>query len=102
MKTVRISAKAYDQALRFCNKRRKEQGKKPIKKLPAGIGNDASSCPCSNTCEGLWVYHTHWYVAGGDGRKPGSPIKFTKEFDKKCGFYIEPVLPIRGLKSQRS
>lgn len=98
MKTVRISAKAYDQALRFCNKRRKEQGKKPIKELPAGIAANPKSCPCASTCAGLIVGHSYWKV-GDDGKEHyfGMPQLFTNEFDDKVESGTT-ALPIRGLK----
>jgi hypothetical protein len=51
-----IKEPAYVAAtLRWCNARRKEQGKEPLEKLPKGERNDATSCPCGKAT-GLWVY----------------------------------------------
>jgi hypothetical protein len=33
------------ETLAWCNKRRKEQGKRPLKKMPKGRMSDPSSCP---------------------------------------------------------
>lgn len=43
---VEIPAPYYDSMLGWCNERRAEDGKKPLKKLPDGIPGDPTSCPC--------------------------------------------------------
>jgi hypothetical protein len=41
--------------LAWCNERRAERGKKPLKKLPKGRRMDAKSCPCGAATD-LTVY----------------------------------------------
>jgi hypothetical protein len=97
MKRVKITAKAYDQAIKFCNRRRKDMKLPPITKLPPGIANMPDSCPCANTCKDLIVLHSEWYWKNEASRQFSSPGKFTHEFDKKAEDLGE-VLPIRGVK----
>jgi len=63
MRTVPISAKAYDEALAFCNERRIEFGLPgDLTVLPAGRGWDTRSCPCANTCNGrISVKNRQWF-----------------------------------------
>lgn len=42
------------ETLAWCNERRVERGKKPLKKLPKGERGDGASCPCGKAT-GLWV-----------------------------------------------
>jgi hypothetical protein len=42
------------ETLAWCNARRKERGKRPLKKLPKGQPMDGESCPCG-TATGLFV-----------------------------------------------
>ena len=50
-----VPKKLIDATLRWCNKMRKKDGKKPLAKLPRGVPHDAQSCPCG-TATGLLVY----------------------------------------------
>lgn len=46
--------------LDWCNARRAEQGRPPLKRLPKGARFDSSTCPCGEAT-GLHVYHyTAW------------------------------------------
>lgn len=106
MKTVNISAAAYDEALAFCNARLAERGKPAITELPAGKAYNPTSCPCANTCDGqIKVYVEQWWnVDSADDKKSGAPGSFVTEFDNACAEIIEcslwypaneDVLPVR-------
>lgn len=77
------------ETLAWCNARRKEQGKKPVSKLPKGYMRDPESCPCGRACGlvvGLQTFGTHdeslaisW---GLGGEILPRPVKqFVKAFD---------------------
>ncbi len=79
--TVNIPAAAYDEALAFCNARRAEFGRKPIKAMPPGLSADSGSCPCSRAAgPGLYVYGSTWHWGIGGSRHNG-PIAFVRAFD---------------------
>jgi hypothetical protein len=101
MYTVDISAKAYDQALLFCNKRLVEKGKQTITVLPPGKCGDPMSCPCSEAC-GARVYTQDWFWPVSDDsnreyRHDDMPADFVEEFDDKVAkmcindVYVLPV-----------
>ena len=68
--------------LRWCNARRKERGKKPLKRLPKGKRNDASSCPCGNAT-GLLVWSDSFSESdtSNDTPIPVSVKRFVENFD---------------------
>jgi hypothetical protein len=75
------------ETLKWCNARRKEQGKKPLKKLPKGMPRDPESCPCG-LATGLYVDANWWatkWVGPFDGRSelPLTVRRFVKAFDKR-------------------
>jgi len=97
--TVDITAKAYDQALLFCNKRLAEKGMPAITVLPPGQVGDPGSCPCAKAC-GARVYTRDWFWQGQPSRYDDMPVDFVAEFDRKgpLGGINEPnpyVLPVR-------
>lgn len=102
MRRVRISAKAYDAALAFVNARRKEKGKKPIKRLPAGKPHDARSCPCASACDA--IVETRRWCDGGDWiftPNPQGLFDFVREFDAHGHLDAErqpTLLPVRGAR----
>ena len=70
------------EVLKWCNARRKEKGKKPLKKLPKGYPDDARSCPCGKAT-GLKVYRLSYrdLDAGIFGRITKSVRRFVDAFD---------------------
>ena len=98
MRTVRIAAKAYDGALRFCNARLREQKLPLIKKLPPGEAANPYNCPCGKAT-GCIVNYTHWrYDQTGSARTKGHPTAFVTAFDAASPSNIL-IRPIRGLRS---
>jgi hypothetical protein len=67
------------ETLAWCNKRRKERGKKPLKKLPKGRRYQAFSCPCGKAT-GLWVA-SEWIGSHARGNIPRSVSRFIVAFD---------------------
>jgi hypothetical protein len=77
--------------LDWCNERRKEQGKEPLKKLPKGKIGDGYTCPCGKAT-GLYVGTRGWDVTqeeyddsyGGPNfkRNPESVKEFVRAFDQ--------------------
>lgn len=69
--------------LRWCNARRKEQGLKPVVKLPKGWRGDANTCPCGKLI-GKPVWSESW---GGEfpftstGILPAQVSAFVAAFD---------------------
>jgi hypothetical protein len=70
--------------LKWCNERRKEKGKKPLKKMPKGRIADPSSCPCGRTAD-LIVGAEEWRPQGSTpddyNPTPGPVRKFVYAFD---------------------
>ena len=69
--------------LKWCNARRKEKEKKPLKKLPKGYRDDESSCPCGKAT-GLEVYgkfYTDRDAGICDGRTTEYVVRFVQAFD---------------------
>ena len=100
--TLKVPRPIYDEALKFCNDRLRERGKPEITELPAGVPEDAASCPCANAC-GAEVWYDEWRWIGDDEfQKSAAPTGFTKFFDEHAiGILVDmgkrrsaPVLPI--------
>ena len=71
--------------LKWCNTRRKEQGKKPLKRMPQGYRSDPGSCPCGKTAKlhvgtELWRFQSEssYY---DDKSLPRRVQEFVKAFD---------------------
>lgn len=67
--------------LAWCNARRKEQGKRALKRLPKGMRRNARSCPCGKA-SGLSV----WVQFAYDSRQRAVPVpravgRFIRAFD---------------------
>lgn len=107
---LKVPAAYYDEALAFCNARRKENGKRPIKKLPPGVPGDVRSCPCAKACVGISVGELTWWnriSADADGSDldeispdafDGAPGDFVFYFDMHGAPLGLLVLPVRGDK----
>jgi len=76
--------KYVEATLRWCNARRKEIGKRPLKKLPKGIKREPNSCPCGKATE-MEVYPDTAYRVSNYGwdefRIPRSVNTFIRNFD---------------------
>ncbi len=77
------------EALAWCNKRRAERGKKPIKKLPKGRKMSTDSCPCAKATP-TKVGLTRWWwrdcsVLDKGHLLPFSVCQFVEFFD--TGYY---------------
>ena len=101
MKRVKVPAKLYNGALRFCNDILKAKGRKAIKKLPAGRGGDPKSCPCSKAC-GAFVESDEFRFDTSMPKRFTSPspevlIQFVEFFDAEAN--QEVAMPVRGLRS---
>lgn len=104
--TLLVPAEIYDEALTFCNDRRAEKGLQPVAVLPPGMGDNASACPCSKSCEGLWVQCDYWAWFNFEAedryrlppvksrKKRGHPTRFTNFFDSEARFGVL-TLPVR-------
>jgi hypothetical protein len=74
------------ETLAWCNERRAEQGKKPLKKLPKGYKADGRSCPCGKAT-GLFVSmyyyckHDEINAAFTHRRLPSAVSNFVIAFD---------------------
>lgn len=87
--------KYIEETLRWCNARRKEQGKEPLNKLPKGRRGEGSSCPCGEAT-GLFVSYTYFTTIQHLDREinlPRSVQRFVRAFDSgklpqyDCGPY---------------
>jgi hypothetical protein len=71
------------ETLAWCNERRAERGKRPLKRLPKGIRGDAKSCPCGKAT-GLKVDFL-FYLDDRKGPPRGilpDPVRaFVRQFD---------------------
>jgi hypothetical protein len=70
------------ETLAWCNQRRAERGKKPLKRLPKGKRMVASSCPCGKAT-GLSVF-PHYYDGSFNGwrqKTPEAVANFIVAFD---------------------
>ena len=67
--------------LAWCNKRRIEQGKKPLAKMPKGNPRDPLTCPCG-VAAGVAVGRSSWLTPEEyeNRNKPGA-INFGSAFD---------------------
>ena len=69
--------------LKWCNARRKEQGKKPLKRMPKGKIWEPDSCPCGKAAK-LYVSVRVWGFQGEkcyDKFLPRRVRAFVKAFD---------------------
>ena len=101
IRRLQVPAKIYDQGLRFVNRRRRDKGLRPIKRLPAGLGWQPGSCPCAVKCGGkisvvgeIW----HWGHGPANLEFGDGPEEFTEYFDNGTKGDGEPVLPVRGMR----
>lgn len=72
--------------LKWCNELRKEQGKKPLDKLPTGKRKDPDSCPCGKAAN-LFVgtaYYAHLPKKKYNTMLvlPATVMDFVKHFDR--------------------
>jgi hypothetical protein len=65
------------ETLAWCNKQRREQGKKPLERLPKGHRNQSTSCPCGRAT-GLSVYADNAYATDRLGRDTGLPLRVSR------------------------
>jgi len=78
-----------EETLRWCNARRKEQGKEPLDKLPKGVRGKGTSCPCG-AATGLFVaVSQYWEITNVATRiiqskkfLPRSVTRFVMAFDR--------------------
>lgn len=82
MKNEELEAKA----LAWCNARRQEKGKRPLKKMPKGRQQDQMSCPCGRTCK-LWVDSLVWKFCDDPVYAKNRPLpkymqRFVEKFDE--------------------
>lgn len=67
--------------LKWCNERRKEDGQKPLKKMPKGHKRDGTSCPCGKA-SGVYVGIFDWYRDTWPVHKlPKFVTEFVNDFD---------------------
>ncbi len=79
--TCDIPAPAYDEALAFCNARRKDAGKRPARRMPPGVPGVARKCPCAALVGGLVIYGDTWHPVGDERTRYGGPEAFVEAFD---------------------